>query len=140
MQNSMVKLTFSVFDWKHRLLQIRSKKIETVNFSGNFAESLIRICRIQWCCSSFSFSTEIPFLRKFGPENENYQSKLKFVTWTNLNMQKSVMLFSFFDFGWKFNFWANLVQKVKIFSLRWNLIPRLIRISRNQWRCSLFPF
>ena len=59
--------------------QIRPKKIKIVNLSWKFVDSLIQICRIQWCCSIFSFSKEIPFLRKFGPENENYQFKMKFV-------------------------------------------------------------
>ena len=121
--------------------QIRPKKIKIVNLSWNFVDSLIQICRIQWCCSIFSFSTEIPFLRKFGPENKNYQFKMKFVTQTKLNMQKSVVLYTFFDVGWKFNFWENLVHKVKIVSLRWNLtLIRIIRICRNQWRCLLFLF
>ena len=32
---------------------------------------------------------------KFGPENQNCQFKLKFGTKTNLNMQNSVVLFTF---------------------------------------------
>ena len=35
-------------------------------------------------------------------------------------------------------FWANLVQEIKIVSLRWNMVPRLIQICRIQWRCSFF--
>ena len=50
------------------------------------------------------------------------------------------MLFSFFVFEWKYPFWANLVQKIKIISLSWNLVPTVIRICRIQWRCSLFSF
>ena len=53
-------------------------------------------------------------------------------------MQNSVMLFTFFFFDQDWSFWANLVQNVKIVRLRWNLIPRLIRIYRIQWCCSLF--
>ena len=55
-------------------------------------------------------------------------------------MQHSMMLFTFFVFDRKYSFWANLGQKFKIFSLRWNLILRLIRICRTQWWCSLFYF
>ena len=33
-------------------------------------------------------------------------------------------------------FWKHLVQKIKVVSLRWNLVPRLIRLCRNQWWCS----
>ena len=37
-------------------------------------------------------------------------------------------------------FWVNLVQKLKIISLSWNFVPRLIQICRIPWWCSLFPF
>ena len=40
----------------------------------------------------------------------------------------------------KFPFSAKLVQKIKIAVLSWNLVTRLIWISRIQWWCSLFPF
>ena len=36
--------------------------------------------------------------------------------------------------------WANLIKKIKIVSLSWNLVPRLIWISRIQWWCSIFLF
>ena len=48
-------------------------------------------------------------------------------------MQNSVMLFAFFVFDWKYPFWANLVQKVKIISLSWNLVPTLTGICKIQW-------
>ena len=35
------------------------------------------------------------------------------------------------------SFWANLVQKIKIFTLLCNLVPRLIRTYRIQW-CDTF--
>ena len=60
---------------------------------------------------------EMPFLGKFGPENQNCQFKLKFVTSTNSNMQNSVVMFTFSVLSWKYPFWVKLVQKVKIFSL-----------------------
>ena len=34
----------------------------------------------------------------------------------------------FFVLGLEYLFWAKLVQKIKFFSLSWNLVPRLIRI------------
>ena len=40
----------------------------------------------------------------------------------------------------KYPFLANLDKNIKIVRLSWNLVPRLIRISRIQWWCSLFPF
>ena len=39
------------------------------------------------------------------------------------------MLFTFFVFDQKCSFWANLVQKIKIVSLSWNLVPRLIKYA-----------
>ena len=83
---------------------------------------------------------EIPFLGKFYPKNLNYQFKLEFGTYTNSNMQNAMVIFTFSVFDRKYPFWANLVQKVKIISLSWNLVPRLIRICRIQWWCSLFLF
>ena len=35
---------------------------------------------------------------------------------------------------------VNLVQKIKIVRLSWNLTPRLIRMRRIQWWCSFLPF
>ena len=49
-------------------------------------------------------------------------------------------MFTFSVFDREYAFWANLVQKIEIVSLRWNLIPRLIRICWIQWCCSLFSF
>ena len=43
-------------------------------------------------------------------------------------------------FSWKCLFWVNLVQKLKIISLSWNFVPRLIQICRIPWWCSLFLF
>ena len=40
----------------------------------------------------------------------------------------------------KHPFWANLVQKITILSLSWNLVPALNWICKIQWWCSLFPF
>ena len=88
----------------------------------------------------FLANLETPFLGKFGPKNQNRQSKLKFSTQIDSNMQKSVALFTFFILDRKQPFWTNLVQKIKIVSLRRNVAPRPIRISRIQWRCSLFLF
>ena len=45
-----------------------------------------------------------------------------------------------FVFNWKYLFWVNLVQKLKMISLSWNFVPRLIQICRISWWCSLFLF
>ena len=41
-------------------------------------------------------------------------------------------------FVWKCIFWVNLVQKLRIISLSWNFVPRLIQICRIPWWCSPF--
>ena len=51
-----------------------------------------------------------------------------------------MMMFTFFIFGHKYPFWANLIQKFKIVSLSWKLVLRLIWIWRIQWWCSSFLF
>ena len=40
----------------------------------------------------------------------------------------------------KYRFWANLVQNIKIASLSWNFVLRLIWIWTIQWWCLHFPF
>ena len=73
----------------------------------------------------------IRILRIFRPENSNIQ---------NSNMQNLMMVFTFSVFHEKYPFCVNLVQKIKIISLSWNLVPILIWICKIQWWCSLFPF
>ena len=53
-------------------------------------------------------------------------------------MQNSMIPFTFFIFDQKCRFWANLVQNIKIVSLRLNLLANPIQICRIQWCCSLF--
>ena len=113
----MAVFTFSVLDWKHPFFgQILS------NGDVHF----------------FRFWLEIPFLGKFC-------QKIKIVSlnWkldTNLNVQNSMVVFTFFVLDRKRFFCANLVQKIKIVSLSWNLVPRSIWICWIQWWCSLFLF
>ena len=76
----------------------------------------------------------------FEKKNQNCQCKLKFGTKTNSSMHNSGVMFTFSFSGWKHSFWVNLVQKIKTVSLRWNSVPRLIRICRIQWCCPLFRF
>ena len=76
------------------------------------------------------FRPQIPFLGKFCPKNQNYQFTLKSGNWTNSNMENSMVMFIFFAFHWNYPFCANLFQIIKIARLRWNLVPRLIRICR----------
>ena len=111
-----------------------------ISWSLNLVARLIQTCRIQWWCSLFCFWLEIPFWGKFSPKSQNYKLKLKFGTYTNLNMQNSMMLFTFFFFEWKYSFWANLLQTTTIVTLSWNLVPTPVRTYRIQWLCSFFLF
>ena len=101
---------------------------------------LIRTYRIQWWCSPFLFILETPFLGKFCPKTQNFHFTLKFGTYTNLNMQKSMAVFTFSVLDWKYPFWPNLVPDIKIFSFSWSFVLRVIRICTIQCWCSLFLF
>ena len=102
------------------------QKTKIASLRWNFTHRLIRTCRIQRWRSLFIFRPEILFLGKFGPKNEDYHSKLKLVTQNNPNMQNSIAMFALSLSDWKYSFSANLVQKVKIVSLSWNLVAGLI--------------
>ena len=80
------------------------------------------------------------FLGTLGPKNQSCQFRLKFSTLINSNMQKSMGMFTYLGFGPKYLFWAYLVQKSKFVCSGKNLLPRLIRICRTQWWCSLHLF
>ena len=101
------KCDSSVFDWKFLFRQIWSKKIRIVSLSENLIPRLIRIYRIQ--CS--------PLLGKLGPKNQNCRFKLQLCTYTNSNMQNSMVVFILFFLDRKYPFWTNLVHKIKIVSL-----------------------
>ena len=89
---------------------------------------------------NFSGSLELTFLGKFGPVNETCPFKLKIGTQTNSNMQNSMGMFTFLGFGLKYVFCGYLMQKFKFICSGKNLLPRLIRICRTQWWCSLHLF
>ena len=55
------------------------------------------------------FRPEKPFLGKSGQKNQNCQFKLKFGTKTNLNLQNSMMMFTFSVFEDKHLSWVNFV-------------------------------
>ena len=79
------------------------------------------------------YKSEIPFLVKCGPENQNCQFKLKFGTNAKSNMQNSMVMFTSTVFYQKYPFWVDLVQKIQLASLSWNLAAGLIQICRIQW-------
>ena len=59
----------------------------------------------------FCFQSEIPLLRKVGPNNQNFQFKLTNILYleTNWNMQSSMVVFTFSVLDWKHHFWEYLV-------------------------------
>ena len=63
---------------------------------------------------------------KFGLKNLNYKFMLKLSIMTNLNMQNSMVMLTFSVFIWKYTFWANLFQEIKIVNLGLNFASRLI--------------
>ena len=139
MQNSVVIFTFTVLDWKYPFWANWVQKVKIISSSWNFVPTLLRICKIQRRCSLFFvLNHKGAFFDKFGPKRQNYQFKLTFGCYANSNMQNSIAMLIFFVFNQKCFSWANLVQKVKIISFSWNLVPKPIRICRIQWWCSLF--
>ena len=110
-------------------------KNQDYQFKLKFGLRLTNLCRIQWRCPLFPFILKIPFLGKFDSKNRHCQFKLKFCTKFYSNIQKLMEIFILFAWDRKSSFSANLVQKIKIVSLTWNLVPRLIWIWKTQWWC-----
>ena len=82
------------------------------------------------------------FLRKYGPKKLSCQFKLKSGTYTNSNIEieSSIMMFTFSFLDHKYLFKANLVKKIEIIKLGYNLLPKPIRICKTQWSYLLSPF
>ena len=57
---------------------------------------------------------QTPFLGKAGSTIQNCLFKAKLVTETNLNMQNSMVMFTFSVFDWKYPFWPNWSEKSKL--------------------------
>ena len=116
----MVIFTFFVFGRKYPVWDNLVQKINIVSLRWNLIPRIIWICWIQWCCSLFSFLTGNTLLGQIW-------SKLSIFTAFMFLIRNAL-------------FWVNLVQKIKIISLSWNLVPTLIRICIIQWWYSLFSF
>ena len=88
--------------------------------------------------------------KRTNPFFANFLQKIKVVSLSvnsvilnkvNSTMQNSMVIFNFlllFLWDWKYRFWENLVQKIKIASWSWNLVIRLTQISKIQWWWSFF--
>ena len=94
---------------------VKKIKIDSLNWN--------LVCRPIWI-AEFSggvhfiwFSLKITFWGKFVPENQNCQFKLKFGTKTNLDMQNSVVLFTFSVFDWKYPFKARFILEAEVWYL-----------------------
>ena len=78
MQNSMVMLILSVFDWKDPFLANLVQNIKIITLCWNFVPTLIRIRRIQWCDSIFLFLSGNTL---FG---QTWSKKSKFSLWAKI--------------------------------------------------------
>ena len=69
-------------------------------------------------------ASEIPFLGKFGPKNENCQFRLEFGTYSNANIKDSMVMLTLSVFGPKNSLlWQICFKKTKMFveAKIWNL-------------------
>ena len=99
MQNSVVMLNFFfVLDRKYPFLRNLVQKVKILSLNWSLVRGLIWLCRFGGDAHFFCFRLEIPILGKFCPENQNYQFKLKFSTYTNLNMHNLLVMLTFFCF------------------------------------------
>ena len=74
------------------------------------------------------FGRKYLFWGKLGSKNQNCQFELKFGSWTNLNMQNSMVIFTFFVLDQK-NLPGQILSKnPKLFVQ--SFIQRLIRIDK----------
>ena len=101
---------------------------------GTLSNSIIKNSMVMF--TFVHFWPEIPLLGKFGRNYQNCQFKLKSGTQTNSNTQNWIVIFTFSVLHWKYPFYPNLVQNIKIVSLSWNLVPGLIWIYRTEWSFS----
>ena len=116
-QNWMVVLTLSVIDPKHSFYANLVKETKIVSLTWNLVLMLIRISRTHWWCSLFMLSTANTFFGDLGPKNQNCHFILKFGTWAYSNKQNSMDMFNSSALYQNYPFWANFVQKIKVFRL-----------------------
>ena len=110
----------SVFHWKYLFWVNLTQKLKIISLNWNFVPRIIQIWIILRWCSLFMFSTGNTFFVQIWSKKSNFQFKLRFDTKSNLNMQNSMMMFTFSVFDLKYLFGANLFHKIKIVRLSWN--------------------
>ena len=122
MQDLMVVFIYFDLDWKYPFWANLVQKIKNVSLNWNLVPRRIWICRIQWCVL-FTFSAfdwEYPFEINFILEAEFWYLLIS-------NIQNSFRS-PFSNSNQIYSFELNLVQRIKIVSLNWNLVCRLIWI------------
>ena len=124
MQNSMIMLTSFVLDPKFPFLDKFCTKNKNYQVFENLFPKLFRILIIRWWYSLKTLLGEIWW---------------KKIVNLNLSFVPRLILNSIFIIT-KYSFWVNLVRKIKIVCLSWNLIHTLIRIWNFEWWWSLFLF
>ena len=118
------------------------QKVKIVTWSWNLVLRLIWISRLTNDAQCLCFIIEITFFfcKYFGPKNQNCGCQLKFGTYTNSNILNLMVMRSFSVLNQKHCFRSNVVQKIKIVTLAWNLVPRLFWRWESICRCWLFIF
>ena len=118
MRNSIVVFNFFVQEWKYPYIQSKIWYPDYFEYEEFIAD-----------VHFFCFCLEVSLFRKIVSKNQNCLSQ-------NLKHRLIPIIcgiqwwFWFFHFlNWKYPFWINLVQKFKIISLSWHLIPRLFWIE-----------
>ena len=112
MQSSMVMFTVSVFDQKYSFWVNLVQKNRIVNLSWNFVAILIWICKIQWWCSLFPFSTEYAFFL--------------------VNLVQKITIISLC--------WILVPGFICVCTIQWDANFLCFRLNTNQWWCSFFLF
>ena len=118
---------FLVLDRKYLFWANLVQKIKIACLRWNLEPELIPVFWIQRWYSFSLLWTGKHISGKFGPINQNCLFKMKFGIWINSNMLNSMVMFTLSVLDQKYNFWENLVQKIKMFCARWNLAHRLIQ-------------
>ena len=136
----MVLLTFFVSDEKHTFWENLVQKIKIVSLCWNLVHRIIRISKIPWWCSLFSFSTGNNL---FG---QVWSKKLKLLVYTEswyldqFEYAKFRDGVHFFYFQLEIPFLGKFGPKTQNCQFRLKFGTRLIQVCRIQWRCLLFPF
>ena len=101
---------------------------------------LTEICKIQWWCSLFLFSTGNTLFGQNWPKKSKFSVYAEIWYLDQLVYEKINGDVHFFRFWPERGFLSKFGPKILKSCLKLNLIPRLFGIWRIQWCCSLFLF